>query len=127
MNTNQIKLILMNYSEDEYVPELGGIYMRDKIVVRASDLHHFICKHDIGFCNYVFTSFVFEGEIKTMRKLIFYMNLLNFNGYSSWKIVSTSIETELLIKFIKYLNVPPSLNTIHKLLKWNMYIIYRNI
>jgi hypothetical protein len=55
------------------------------------------------------------------------MNLLNFNGYSSWKIVSTSIETELLIKFIKYLNVPPSLNTIHKLLKWNMYIIYRNI
>jgi len=88
MNTNQIKLILMNYSEDDYVPELGGCYMQGKIVVRANDLHPFIRKHDIGLCNYVFTSFVFEGEIKTMRKLVFYMNLLNFNGCSSWKLQS---------------------------------------
>jgi len=117
MNTNQIKLILMNYSEDEYVPELGGIYMQGKIVVRANDLHPFIRKHDIGLCNYVFTSFVFEGEIKTMRKLVFYMNLLNFNGYSSWQIMLTSIKFKSINRILHY----------SARVKSQKYIIYRKV
>jgi len=85
MNTNQIKLILMNYSKGEYVPELGGIYIEGKIVANETDILLFMWKYNLVLDIHINTIVHICDDIITINKLIFYMNLLNFNGYSSWK------------------------------------------
>ena len=87
MNTNKIKLILMNYSEDEYVPELGGYYIKNKIVANESDILLFMQKYNLALDIYIntFETVHICDDIITINRLMFYMNLLNFNGYSSWK------------------------------------------
>jgi len=88
MNTNQIKLILMNYSEDEYVPELGGYYIKNKIVANESDILLFMQKYNLALDIYIntFETVHICDDIITINRLMFYMNLLNFNNHSSWKI-----------------------------------------
>ena len=85
MNTNQIKLILMNYSKGEYVPELGGIYIEGKIVANETDILLFMWKYNLVLDIHINTIVHICDDVITINKLIFYMNLLNFNGYSSWK------------------------------------------
>jgi len=86
MNTNQIKLILMNYSKGEYVPELGGIYMLDNTIIPLKEeVIDFIQKYKLNIQLPTFTRSN-QANIYIMRKLVFYMKLLNFNGCSSWRL-----------------------------------------
>ena len=84
MTNTQIKLILINYSENEYVPELGGIYINNIITPHRIDAYDFIKKYNLNIQLFAYTDHA--NIIRTMRKLVFYMNLLNFNGCSSWRL-----------------------------------------
>jgi hypothetical protein len=88
MNTNQIKLILMNYSKGEYVPELGGIYMLDNTIIPLKEeVIGFIQKYKLNTqLPTLHQNQSHQTNIYIMRKLVFYMNLLNFNGCSSWRL-----------------------------------------
>jgi hypothetical protein len=120
MNTNQIKLILMNYSEDEYVPELKGIYINNMIMPLKIDIFNFIRKYNLNIQLFAYKDRT--NIICTIYKLVFYMNLLNFNGYSSWQIMLTSIKFKSLNRVIHYFGVKPQ-----KSQKYQRYIIYRDI
>jgi hypothetical protein len=119
MNTNQIKLILMNYSEDEYVPELKGIYINNIITPLKSDVFDFIRKYNLNIP--IFEYFPNDRDaIRAMRKLAFYMNLLNFNDYSSWQVMGLpSPQIKSLNQIIYNFVVTPQ--------KFQRYIIYRNV
>jgi len=118
MNTNQIKLILMNYSEDEYVPELKGIYINNIITPLRIDMFDFIRKYNLNI--QVFEYFPNDRDnIRAMRKLVFYMNLLNFNGYSLWKVMLISTQFKSPNRIINYFVI--------KSQKFQRYIIYRDI
>jgi hypothetical protein len=124
MNTNQIKLILMNYSEGEYIPELGGIYINNIIIPLKSDIFGFIRKYNL---NIQFKYFLHNDQDndRAIRKLAFYTNLLNFNSYSSWQIMLISTQLFKLtpispfIQYIQYFNI--------KSQTFQRYIIYRKI
>jgi len=125
MNTNQIKLILMNYSEGNHVPELGGIYINNIIIPLKSDVFDFIRKYNVNIQFYTYFPNDHDNiraSIRAMRKLVFHMNLLNFNSYSSWRIMLTSIPLPSLTQispFIQYFNVRSQTDP--------KYIIYRKI
>jgi hypothetical protein len=91
MNTNQFKLILMNYSKGEYVPELRGIYINDNTIIPLKEeLNSFIQNYNL---NIQLPTLIRSNQINiyAMRKLVFYMNLLNFNECSSWQFQSDHI------------------------------------
>jgi hypothetical protein len=106
----------MNYSEDKYVPELGGIYAQNKIIVIKDDLAQFILKYKLGL---YFRSSGLVLEMDTMRKLLFYMNLLNFNECSSWQAMMLTSTQFQSINRIIYYSVQSQ--------KSQRYIIYRDI
>jgi hypothetical protein len=124
MTNTQIKLILMNYSEGEYIPELGGIYINNIIIPLKSDIFGFIRKYnlDIQFKYFLHND---QDIDRAIHKLSFHMNLLNFNSYSSWQIMLISTQLFKLtpispfIQYIQYFNI--------KSQTFQRYIIYRKI
>jgi hypothetical protein len=78
----------MNYSEDEYVPELGGYYIKNKIVANESDILLFMRKYNLTLNIHInmFNTIHACDDVININKLMFYINLLNFNNYNSWKI-----------------------------------------
>jgi hypothetical protein len=75
----------MNCSEGDRVPELGGYYIKGKIVADETDILLFMRKYNLVLDIHINTIVHICNNIISINRLMFYINLLNFNGYSSWK------------------------------------------